>query len=276
VAETVVDARTIDLTINSPAIGGNVMTRLLLPKDWATQPLATWPVLWLLHGAGEPQDYKSWTFYTNVEAFTADKNALVVMPSDGQAGFYTDWLFGGSANPRRWQTFQMVELYQILLRGYRASAANQAIGGLSLGGYGALSYAFQYPGRFKAAASYSGLVDTLWPGAPALVDAMVLRANQNPIQMWGDPILNFPAWAARDPGVNYRRLAGVRLYISCGNGTPQDGDAPIDARLLESVAAPANRALAANLGNAGVHAWPYWQARFQESWPVLAAGLGLA
>ena len=80
------------------------------------------------------------------------------MPSDGPAGFYTDWLFGGRDKPRRWATFHMVELFQILERGYRAGP-NRAIAGLSLGGYGALTYSYQFPGRFRAAASYSGLVD---------------------------------------------------------------------------------------------------------------------
>lgn len=285
VTETMVDLRTVDLTINSPAMGGNVMTRLLLPAGWASQPTATWPVLWLLHGAGELQDYRSWTFYTDVEAFTADKNVLVVLPSDGPAGFYTDWQFSGRADPRQWQTFHMVELYQILQRSYRAGP-NQAIAGLSLGGYGALAYAFQYPGRFKAAASYSGLVDTLWPGAPILIQAMVARTNQRPIQMWGDSILNYFGWAARDPAKNFQRLRGTSLYLSCGNGKTQAGDGPLDAVLLEEAAAPANQALASNLlkagipvttnlGNDGVHAWPYWQANFKESWPLLAAALGV-
>src|SRR5689334_9925466 len=160
----------------------------------------------------------------------------------------------------------MVELFQLLERGYRAGP-NRAIAGLSLGGYGALTYSFQYPGRFRAAASYSGLVDTLFPGAPVLVDSMVLRAGELPLQMWGSPVLNVLGWAARNPASNVARLRGVRIYLSCGNGRSETGDAPLDASLLESVAAPANDALAAklrsagipvtaDLGNTGVHAWP--------------------
>ncbi|TQS43652.1 alpha/beta hydrolase [Cryptosporangium phraense] len=281
-SETTIDARTVDLTIASPALGGPASARLLLPRDWASAPAATWPTLWLLHGAGEPQDYRSWTHFTDVQSFLADQNVLVVLPSDGLAGFYTDWLF---AKNKRWATFHMVELFQLLERGYRAGP-NRAIAGLSLGGYGALTYAFQYPGRFRSAASYSGLVDTLFPGAPVLVDSMVLRAGENPLLMWGSPVLNVLGWTARNPTSNFSKLRGTQLFLSCGNGRSTTGDAPLDASVLESVAAPANQVLASklraagipvttDLGNAGVHAWPYWEQKFHQSWPVLAAGLGV-
>ncbi|GAA0225961.1 hypothetical protein [Cryptosporangium japonicum] len=97
---------------------------------------------------------------------------------------------------------------------------------------------------------------------------------------------NALGWAARNPSSNVARLRGMRLYLSCGNGRSQAGDAPLDASLIEGVAAPANQALAGrlraagisvttDLGNAGVHDWPYWQRQFTASWPVLASGLGV-
>src|SRR6185369_10899055 len=86
VQETWVDARTVDLQISSPALGTTGMVRLIVPSGWSAQPTRTWPVLYLLHGCCEPVDYRSWDQFTDVKAFTAAKDALVVMPTDGAAG----------------------------------------------------------------------------------------------------------------------------------------------------------------------------------------------
>src|SRR5688500_12543573 len=58
VQETRIDARTLDLKINSPALGTTGMVRVLLPQGWDSQPNRTWPQVWLLHGCCEPADYK--------------------------------------------------------------------------------------------------------------------------------------------------------------------------------------------------------------------------
>ena len=57
-ATTEVKARTVDLTIDSPAVGQEVKVRLMLPADFETKPDATYPVLYLLHGCCDT--YESW------------------------------------------------------------------------------------------------------------------------------------------------------------------------------------------------------------------------
>jgi S-formylglutathione hydrolase FrmB len=64
---------------------------------------------------------------------------LIVMPDGGKLGFYTDWWAHGGSKPG-WETFHLVELAQILERGPHA-ADRRAIAGLSMGGFGAMSYA---------------------------------------------------------------------------------------------------------------------------------------
>src|SRR6185503_1468477 len=46
----------------------------------------------------------------------------------------------------------------------RADRAHRGIGGLSMGGYGALSLALHYPDVFSAAASHSGVVSPMYVG----------------------------------------------------------------------------------------------------------------
>jgi S-formylglutathione hydrolase FrmB len=114
VKETWVDARTVDLQISSPALAGNGMVRLIVPSGWQAQPTRTWPTLYLLHGCCEPVDYKSWDQFTDVKAFTADKDAIVVMPTDGAAGMYTKWWNFGLKNTPDWDTFHTAEVRQIV------------------------------------------------------------------------------------------------------------------------------------------------------------------
>jgi diacylglycerol O-acyltransferase/trehalose O-mycolyltransferase len=85
VATAVLSARMRDLAIASPALGGTVKVRLLLPVHYSARPEGRWPVLYLLHGCCDT--YQSWTRSTDVEALTAHSDVLVVMPDGGKAGF---------------------------------------------------------------------------------------------------------------------------------------------------------------------------------------------
>lgn len=92
------DARTRDLTIDSPSVGV-VKVRLLLPEGFEGDPSARRPVLYLLHGAWG--NHADWTNLTDVEALTAPTDLLVVMP-DAATGWYADaWNGGPTADRRR-------------------------------------------------------------------------------------------------------------------------------------------------------------------------------
>ena len=82
------DERTVDLTIDSPAVGTEKV-RLLLPAGFDREADADWPVLYLLHGAFD--DCTSWTRETDVAELTADLPLLVAMPEAGEDGWYADW-----------------------------------------------------------------------------------------------------------------------------------------------------------------------------------------
>lgn len=285
--ETRVDARTIDLMISSPALGGAAPVRLMLPADWAATPDARFPALYLIHGCCEKADYQSWSLYTDVETLTADKDVLVVMPSDGSAGFGTNWWnFGAKAKGWNYDTFLATELPQILRAGYRASG-RAAIAGVSIGGYAAVALAALHHGEFGAAASYSGLLDTQTAVVSAEIEAILLREGQNPLAMWGDPLLRALQWISTNPAALLGRLRGVGLFVSSGNGSAGPLDAPdTEGSLLDTITLADSTAFV-NLARltglqptvdfygAGTHSWPYWNRELARSWPVLAAGLGL-
>jgi len=150
VKRTQVAPRTVDLTIRSPALGASAQVRLLTPQGWtAGRTGRTWPVLYLLHGCCDT--YDSWERETDLARIPALRDVLVVMPSGGQVGFYSDWLNHGRRGPPAWETFHLVELRRILERDY-AAGTRRAVAGLSMGGLGAMAYAARHPGMFAAAA----------------------------------------------------------------------------------------------------------------------------
>ena len=287
VSETPIDAQMLDLTISSPALQGTGMVRLILPHDWYTQPNATWPTLYMINGSGDPETYQSWTHYTNIESFMAPKDVLTAMPTDGEAGYSSSEINGGP----NYETFQAVEVPQILQRAYRSSGRN-AIGGLSSSGLGAMDLAAEHPGEYRAVASYSGVLDSQLPGVPLVIEDDLVRAGESPWALWGSPILNYGTWAAHNPRVLVPKLKGVALFVSCGNGLP----GPLDTNatlntivvggLLEAPALAANLSFLAaaalsgvpvttDLYGPGTHSWPYWQREFQRSWPMFAGALGV-
>jgi S-formylglutathione hydrolase FrmB len=290
VAQTQVDDHMVDLTIASPAVGGNVMVRLILPAHWSQQPARTWPALYLLDGANEPVDYQSWTHFTDAESFFAGKDVLVVLPSDGSDGIYSDWHDLGFFGGPKWETFHTTELPQLLGRGYRASGVN-AVAGVSIGGMGAMDYAARHPGLFRAAASYSGLLTVRTPVTEAIVDTILLRGGHNPLQAWGSSSITPQLWNDHDATLLAPRLAGVKLFVSSGNGNPF-GPFPATAEEI-LLGAPLEAAIWGTQGSfvatlrahgipvttdfygAGVHTWPYWERELQRSWPLLAGALGV-
>lgn len=267
-----------DLVIHSPAVGRDVNVRLLLPADFAnaTRPL---PVLYLLPGCCDT--YDSWTRSTDLVAWSARTEALIVMPEAGAAGFYSNWRKGP-----QWEDFHLTELPQILRRDFRASTT-RAIAGLSMGGLGALDYAARHPGTFTAAASFSGVVHTrrdadIQRGYQDLVRSQ----GEDPGDLWGDPVADAATWRAHNPYDLAARLRGTKLYLACGDGKPGTGDDPGQAARTELALRAENAALArklrrldipatVHLYGPGVHDWKYWQRELHRSWPLLTRSLGV-
>jgi hypothetical protein len=59
VAQHVLDRRTVDITIDSMALGHTASVRILLPNRFASHSSGAWPVLYLLHGGFG--SYVDWT-----------------------------------------------------------------------------------------------------------------------------------------------------------------------------------------------------------------------
>ncbi|MCW6004799.1 esterase family protein [Micromonospora sp. CPCC 205371] len=280
VAEQRVGPRLVDLTIASPALDRTAKVRLLTPEGWdQRRPKHRWPVFYLLHGCCAT--YDSWTSETDVETLPQLRHVLVVMPEAGEVGFYSNWWNGGAGGPPAWETFHLRELRTLLERHYGAGH-RRVVAGLSMGGFGALTYAARHPGMFRAAASYSGTVHPL--SDPQGLMGLIAEFGEDPLDLWGDPVAQRRIWEAHDPYFLAKRLRATPVFLSCGNGAAGPFDPPGTFDEIEAYLLDMNQVLATRLRAVGVrlttdfygpgsHSWPYWERELHRSLPLLLRAL---
>ena len=105
---------------------------------------------YLLHGLSD--DYTTWVRRTRIEWYVRELPLIVVMP-DGFRGWYTDHDKGPAFG--RYLGEEVVDFVERNFPAKRERAARH-IGGLSMGGYGAIRTALRYPEIFSSANSHSG------------------------------------------------------------------------------------------------------------------------
>lgn len=135
------------------AIGWNPGVNVLLPDDYHTSG-RTYPVLYMFHGGND--DFRSFDFM-GIRAWTAGKPIIVVMPDGGHAGWYSNPVTS-FVGPRNWETFHIAQLLPWIEANFRTYAEydGRAVGGFSMGGFGALKYAAKYYGHFASVSAHSG------------------------------------------------------------------------------------------------------------------------
>ncbi len=111
------------------------------------------PVLYLLHGMSD--DHTIWMRRTSLDRYAAGRKLAIVMPAAGRS-FYSNQKYGLD-----YMKFLAEELPVIMRRFFKISDRREDtfVAGLSMGGYGAMKLALNYPERYGAAASMSGLLD---------------------------------------------------------------------------------------------------------------------
>src|SRR6476660_6133940 len=135
------------------AIGWNPGINVLLPDDYATSG-RTYPVLYMFHGGAD--DFRQFDFL-GIRGLTAGKPIIVVMPDGGHAGWYSNPVTS-FVGPRNWETFHIAQLLPWIEANFRTYAEydGRAVGGFSMGGFGALKYAAKYYGHFASVSAHSG------------------------------------------------------------------------------------------------------------------------
>jgi len=229
----VTSPRLIELEFANPRVNpsANTKVRLLLPTNYPGSD-SRHPVLYLLHG-GQAQgngqgNAHIWTerFLTPQTLFdyTAGKDVVIVMPDGGDVGFYSDWFNEGGFGSPMWETFHLAQLIPYIEANYevRTDRGGRVVAGLSMGGFGAMSYAARHPDLFAATYSFSGVLDNalLRPegaGVPQLKTEAI----------WGPFLTQEVRWHGHNPLDLAENLAPLPLWFRTGRGLP-GGPAPDD------------------------------------------------
>jgi enterochelin esterase-like enzyme len=152
----------------------------------------------MLHGGGG--HYSEWVAYglpEKAEDLTWDgqiQPLIIVMPQ-GDQSFWSNHSVG---DDERWGDYVAFDLVSYIDATYRTlpTAASRAIGGLSMGGFGALQLAFNHPdifgtvgGHSPALLDYNGLSGLFTPEAFREIDPIELAAKLDPAKaphIWVD------------------------------------------------------------------------------------------
>lgn len=263
------------VTIDAPSAhvaGPALKANVLLPDGY--DGTTEYPVLYLLHGAGE--NHNSWVTKGDILNTAKGLDAIVVMPDGGRGGFYSNWWNGGLRGDPGWERYHLDELIPLVEERFRVRDGRRwhAIAGFSMGGFGTSFYATQRPGYFGAAVPMSGLVSIR---RPQVVLGLETVSGAPYERLWG-PVTGAYA-EGHDPTALAENLGHTRLYVATGNGVPRPGVPATPTALasgivelelfLENVEfAQEARQAGARVtfdGHLGVHDWPYWREDLQKA-----------
>jgi S-formylglutathione hydrolase FrmB len=266
--------REIDLTVNTTDVQGQHKIIVLLPEGYDANPNAHYPVLYLLNGA--LADPTQWVSSGGAAAQITDPYpAIIVMEDGGVKGWYYNWKSCASICPENWESFHNLQVVPWIDSNLRtiANRSGRGIAGLSMGGWGAIHYAEDYPQLYSYAASFSGAVDTAnftTDVAIGAEEAGVVPGSGTPVPVGS--IFGWEFWPVNQnvvnvSGVNPTNVAKLKsttvdLYVGTGASNSGDG-------IIEEAVYPQNQLMAYNLSQAGVN---YWYSQDHTSSPALGWG----
>jgi S-formylglutathione hydrolase FrmB len=136
------------LTVPSQAVGEELEVNVLVPPDRG--PSGTRPLLVFLHGRGGSDGtfVDNEAVYRGLKALGA-KAPIVAFPDGGDHSYWHDRREG------KWGRYVMREVIPTVVRRFGADPRRVAIGGISMGGFGAYDLALLHPGRFCAVGGHS-------------------------------------------------------------------------------------------------------------------------
>jgi len=252
---TAQDSKVYDnLTVKSKILNMDRKFAIYLPPGYETSG-RTYPVLYLLHGAGD--DQTGWVQFGEVQHI-ADKAIaegtatamIIVMPdaNTGKRGYSND-----ATGKWRYEDFFFQELMPYVEKTYHIKAEKRyrAVSGLSMGGGGTFTYALHHPELFSSACPLSAATGpasieeakTRWlRDSPGLPDSAITKYfnDQNVVSL----VNNMPDSLKKS----------VRWYIDCG-----DDDFLYEGNCLVHIAMRKRDIPHEFRIRDGAHNWTYWR-----------------
>jgi putative tributyrin esterase len=167
----------------SQALWREVTYTALLPNEAVVGP-GPYPVLYQLHGGN--QNHTAWLYNSNLLRYTCELAFIVILPDGAQSRWAN-----GDTPFTAYEDFLVNELSEHIRHTFPATNGKWAIGGNSMGGFGAVRLGLKYPQHFCSIWSHSGVFPTTdripshwyWSGKAADLDCYVLIDQLDPQAM---------------------------------------------------------------------------------------------
>lgn len=233
---------------------------IYLPADYETSD-RSYPVLYLLHGAGD--DQSGWVQFGEVKSI-ADKaiqegkcTAMIIVMPDGNTG--QRGYFNSPMGDWNYEDFFFQEFMPYVEKTYRIRAEKRyrAISGLSMGGGGTFMYALHHPELFSSACPLSA-----YAGPISMEEAATRWEKQYPGISKDDQTIYFAKHSALELINNMPddQKKAVRWYVDCG-----DDDFLYEGNSLIHIAMCKKEIPHEFRIRDGAHNWTYWR----ESLPTV-------
>ena len=245
-----------NLSMKSKILNMERKFAIYLPPDYETSQ-RSYPVLYLLHGAGD--DQTGWVQFGEVlhiadEAINSGTATpmIIVMPdaNTGQRGYVND-----IKGQWRYEDFFFQEFMPFVEKTYRIKGEKRyrAIAGLSMGGEGTFIYALHHPELFSSACPLSAAT------GPKSIDEL------KNYRLWGttdgisetDQKAYFTKYSVLSliDSIPDNQKKAVRWYIDCG-----DDDFLYEGNCLVHIEMRKKEIPHEFRIRDGVHSWTYWRA----------------
>ncbi len=235
-----------------------------MPGSEAVSPPAPFKTLYLLHGyCGSHRD---WLHSSRIDALSRQHRVAVVMPS-AENSFYLDDEVRGALYGK--MTGEEIVSFTRTVFPLSDKREDTAIGGLSMGGFGAMRTGLRYPETFGGIVALSSALIT------DMVDKLKPE-DQNPVAPYSYYRHTFGEMGKvlgsdRDPKALASRLVEAgsalpRIYMACGEDDFLIADNRSFHAHLETLGVPHEYT-----EGPGVHDWAYWDAHIERAMTWLYA-----
>ena len=233
-------SRTDCSTVNSRILKQTVHYCVQLPADYDANGSTSrrYPVLYFLHGLDQNEQTLfstgGWSVIDDLSRQNKIGDFLVVAP-EGKRTFYIN----SPGNTLRYSDFFLQEFIPAIERKYRVlpGRKNRAITGVSMGGYGALRFAFAHPEMFSAVSAQSAALITQTPQELSSAGRSGTPLGRLMGPPFGEPI-NVAHWNENSVFVlakkNQTGLRNQAIYFNCGDQDDfgfEDGAAALHKQL---------------------------------------------
>jgi S-formylglutathione hydrolase FrmB len=241
----------------------------MFPPGYDAHPAKKFPVLYFLHGLGGDQTFLvasgGWQI---IEDLWEQKKIgeFVIITPQANTSFYIDSKDGRV----KYEDFFIREFMPQMEKKYRllGTRSGRAISGVSMGGYGALRFAFKHPQLFVSVAAHM----------PALQERLPRGAGDAGFTRFFGTAFGSPAdeafWKANTPFVYARTadLRGLKIYADCGDHDDYGFDSGVRQldRLLTERRVPHSMHI-----YPGQHGWEFVSQHLQESLQFQSKAFGL-